>query len=33
MKPTTAGGDYTALTSLREPDKPIPMTGENPDTL
>lgn len=33
MKPTTAGGDYSALTSLRAPDKAIPMTGENPDNL
>lgn len=33
MRPTTAGGDYTALTSLRAPDKPIPMTGDNPDNV
>ena len=33
MRPTTAGGDYTALTSLRAPGKPIPMTGEDPSNL
>ena len=31
MKPSSAEVDYTALTSLRAPDKPIPMTGEGPE--